>query len=99
VPKTTEELMEMGRFMIYANTTFMEEMNGEVARMIHQMVQLMNMRSLTQEHIDLNTKAVLWLQNIKPVFRQNSLVSSKQFCDLFSYFIVPFIIIIFMYLT
>jgi hypothetical protein len=76
VPKTTEELMEMGRYMLYANTTYMEEKKKEVAVMMHEIVELMDMRSLTQEHIDLNTKTVLWLQNIKPVFKKNSVVSS-----------------------
>jgi dynein heavy chain len=75
VPKSTEELMEMGRYMLYANTTFMEKMKGEVAKMIQQLVQLMDMRSLSQEHIDLNTETVLWLQNMNPVLKQNSLVS------------------------
>lgn len=68
--------MEMGRYMLYANTTYMEEKKKEVAVMMHEIVELMDMRSLTQEHIDLNTKTVLWLQNIKPVFKKNSVVSS-----------------------
>jgi hypothetical protein len=67
--------MEIGKYMQYANTTFMEKMKTEVSIMIHEMTQLMDMRSLTQEHIDLNTKSVLWLQNIMPVFKHNSLVS------------------------
>jgi hypothetical protein len=68
--------MEMGRYMLYANTTYMEEKKKEVAVMMHEIVELMDMRSLTQEHIDLNAKTVLWLQNIKPVFKKNSVVSS-----------------------
>jgi len=75
VPKSTEELVEMGRYMLYANTTFMEKMKGEVAVMIQQLVQLMDMQLLSQEHVDLNTKTVLWLRNITPVLKQNSLVS------------------------
>jgi hypothetical protein len=75
VPKSTEELMEMGGYMLYANTTFLEKMKVEVATMIQQLVQLMDMRSLSQEHIDLNTKTVLWLRNVSPVLKQNSLVS------------------------
>ena len=75
VPKSTEELVEMGRYMLYANTTFMEKMKGEVAVMIQQLVQLMDMQLLGEEHIDLNTQTVLWLRNITPVLRQNSLVS------------------------
>jgi hypothetical protein len=86
VPKTTEELMEMGKYMLYANTTFMEKMETEVRVMIHEMIQMMEMRSLTQELIDLNTKTILWLQNIKPVFKRNSLVSLLQhFFNSFSY--------------
>jgi hypothetical protein len=84
VPKTTEELMEMGKYMQYANTTFMKKMKTEVRVMIHEMIQLMDMRSLTQEHIDLNTTTILWLQNIKPVFKHNSVVSLlQQFLNLF----------------
>jgi len=75
VPKSTEELVEMGRYMLYANTTFMEKMKGELAVMIQQLVQLMDMQSLSQEHTDLNTKTVLWLRNMTPVLKQNSLVS------------------------
>jgi hypothetical protein len=84
VPKTTEELMEMGKYMLYANTTFMEKMKTQVRIMIHETTHLMDMRPLSQEHIDLNTKTVLWLQNIKPVFKHNSVVSSlQQYFNLF----------------
>lgn len=75
LPKSTEELVEMGRYMLYANTTFIERMKGELAVMMQQLVQLMDMRTLSQEHIDLNAKTVLWLQNMNPVLKQNSLVS------------------------
>jgi hypothetical protein len=86
VPKTTEELIEMGKYMLYANTAFMEKMETEIRVMIHEMIQMMDIRSLTQEHIDLNTKTILWVQNIKPVFKHNSLVSSlKHLFHLFSY--------------
>jgi hypothetical protein len=64
--------------MQYANTTFMEKMKGEVAVMIQQLVQLMDMRSLSHEHIRLNTKTVLWLRDVKPVLKQNSLVSLSK---------------------
>jgi hypothetical protein len=70
--------MEMGRYMLYANTTYMEKKKKEVAIMIHEMVRLMDVTSLTQEHINLITKTISWLQNIKPVFVKNSLVSSLQ---------------------
>ena len=75
VPRSTEELVEMGRYMLYANTTFMEKMKGELAVMIQQLVQLMDMQSLSQEHIDLNIKTVLGLRNMAPVLKQNTLVS------------------------
>ena len=75
MPRSTEELVEMGRYMLYANTTFMEKMKGELAVMLQQLVQLMDMQLLSQEHIDLNTKTVLWLWNMTPVLKQNSLVS------------------------
>jgi hypothetical protein len=80
VPRSTEELVEMGRYMLYANTTFMEKMKGELAVMIQQLVQLMDMQSLSQEHIDLNTKTVLWLRNMTPVLKQNLLVSLIKHC-------------------
>jgi hypothetical protein len=79
VPKSTEELMEMGRYMLYANTAFMEKMKGEMAVMIQQLVQLVDMRSLSEEHIDLNTKTVLWLRNVNSVLKQNSLVSVVEY--------------------
>jgi hypothetical protein len=53
----------------------MEKMKGELAVMIQQLVQLMDMQSLSQEHIDVNTKTVLWLRNMTPVLKQNLLVS------------------------
>lgn len=70
--------MEMSRYMLYANTTYMDKKKKEVAVMINAMVRLMDATSLTQEHIDLITKTISWLQNIKPVFRKNSLVSFLQ---------------------
>ncbi|XP_021930622.1 dynein heavy chain 12, axonemal isoform X3 [Zootermopsis nevadensis] len=74
VPRSTEELVEMGRHMLCANTTDMEKKKADIAIMIHEMVRLMDVTSLTQGHIGLIAETISWVQNIKPVFRKNSLL-------------------------
>lgn len=82
VPRSTEELVEMGRHMLCANTTDMDKKKADIAIMIHEMVRLMDVTSLTQGHIGLIAETISWVQNIKPVFRKNSLVSFfPRMCD------------------
>ncbi|KAJ9581293.1 hypothetical protein L9F63_023527, partial [Diploptera punctata] len=70
--KSTEELMDMGKYMMWATSTFMEHMKDEIYRLIKEFTHLVDMTVFTEEHVTLNTDTVLWLHNIKPVFRQNS---------------------------
>ncbi|PSN57321.1 hypothetical protein C0J52_02090 [Blattella germanica] len=77
LPENTEELMRMGKYMERATSAFMDKMKVEIRNVIKEFTQLTELTVFAEDHIHLNTEAVLWLHNIKPIFHQNSLVCSK----------------------
>lgn len=73
VPQTTEELMEMGDYMLWANTELLPTLKEDVADSLKMMTQLIEMSTLSREHVELNTKTVNWLNNrIKPILERNA---------------------------
>lgn len=71
-PTSTEELMEMGVFMTWANTELMTELTERIQKSLDIIIRLMDITTITEEHIDLNSTTVLWLKRIKPILEQNS---------------------------
>ncbi|XP_069675994.1 dynein axonemal heavy chain 7 isoform X3 [Periplaneta americana] len=74
VPKTTEDLMEMGRYMLYATTTLMARLSQQVKIVVIELMSLMDLVTLSDDHVELNSNTILWLQKIKPIFKQNALI-------------------------
>lgn len=73
VPQTTEELMEMGDYMLWANTELLPTLKEDVAESLKMMTKLIEMSTLSKEHVGLNTKTVNWLNNrIKPILERNA---------------------------
>ena len=71
-PQTSEELMQLGVYMTWANTELMTQLTERLQRSLEIIVRLMDVTVITQEHIDVNSSAVLWLARIKPILEQNS---------------------------
>lgn len=75
VPKTTEELLAQGQFMLYANTTFMALMKADILQIIKDAAKISDFSPLSQSTRDTIADTINWLQTIKPIFDQNSSVS------------------------
>lgn len=72
VPKTTDELMEMGVYMTWANTELMQSLRERITRSLEILARLIEMTTISAEHFDLNSETVNWLNKIKPILEQNS---------------------------
>lgn len=72
VPRTSEALMEMGEYMLWANTKLLPALREDVTESLKMMTTLMGMSSMTKEHIALNTETVQWVTNIKPILAANA---------------------------
>ena len=86
--------MEMGKYMSWATSTFMENIMEEIYNLVKQFSNLIDVTSFTESHISLNTETVLWLHNIKPIFQKNSVVcvrlkflQKQRYCHLLHCFI------------
>lgn len=72
IPKTTDELMEMGVYMTWANTELMQSLRERITRSLEVLAGLIEMTTITPEHFKLNSETVNWLTKIKPILEQNS---------------------------
>lgn len=75
VPKNTEELLLLGKYMLYCNTRFMTLIKEDILEMIWIFNNLLDFRSVSEQHIKLNAVAINWLKDIIPVYKENSSVS------------------------
>ncbi|XP_034943575.1 dynein heavy chain 12, axonemal [Chelonus insularis] len=82
MPKTTKELLELGQYMIYINTTFMEEVINKIKSSISNMISLMEMTNFDPSDYKLNTKTVSWLSNIKEILKQSNTLYEQTKFDL-----------------
>ncbi|KAK5645094.1 hypothetical protein RI129_006394 [Pyrocoelia pectoralis] len=71
-PETTEELMEQGSYMLWASTEHMAELKERIQLSISIICNLVEMTTLTEEHIHLNSRTIAWLTDIKPVLEKNA---------------------------
>nr|XP_012154186.1 PREDICTED: dynein heavy chain 12, axonemal isoform X1 [Megachile rotundata] len=72
VPNTTKELLEAGEYMIMAASTVMKSLEEQITFSLRMMASLIEMTTLTKDHIELNNTTVHWLTRIRPIFEQNS---------------------------
>lgn len=72
VPKTTEQLLAQGKYMLWCNTTFMALMKLEILEVIRISNRMTDFTPLSVNHKEVIATTVRWLQNIKPIFEQNS---------------------------
>jgi len=77
VPANTAELMANGEYMVHAATVKMEELKERIAQQLYIATHLMGLTALDEKHIELNTKTVNWLTDIKHTLELNSSLYEK----------------------
>ncbi|KAF5272111.1 hypothetical protein FQA39_LY01194 [Lamprigera yunnana] len=82
IPQSTEELIEMGSYMLWAATDYLAELTERLELSISVTVNLMEMTTLTRDHLDLNTKTICWLEDIKPIIDKNASIFENCKSDL-----------------
>lgn len=60
--------------MTWANTVLMAELTERITKSLEILARLIEMTTISQEHFELNSKTVNWLQKIKPIMLQNSVL-------------------------
>ncbi|XP_049782826.1 dynein axonemal heavy chain 7-like [Schistocerca cancellata] len=76
-PETTEELIALGQHMDYVSNTLIEELEERIHAQMQKLGILLETTLLTNDHLELNARTILWLQDIQPIFKENSLMYDK----------------------
>ncbi|XP_034826235.1 dynein axonemal heavy chain 7 [Maniola hyperantus] len=71
-PENAAELVEQGVYILHAKTVLVEALKERILRQINIISNLLEITSLTPEHIASNTRTVNWLKEIKPIFEKNA---------------------------
>ncbi|CAB3257078.1 unnamed protein product [Arctia plantaginis] len=71
-PKDAEELIEQGIYILKAKTVLVEALKERISVQLNIVSNLLQMISLTPEHLASNTRTVNWLKDIKPLFERNA---------------------------
>ncbi|RVE47759.1 hypothetical protein evm_007648 [Chilo suppressalis] len=71
-PENAAELVEQGIYILHAKTVLVETLKERILRQIEIISNLLEMTSLTPEHVASNTRTVNWLKDIKPIFEKNA---------------------------
>ncbi|XP_013187525.2 dynein axonemal heavy chain 12 [Amyelois transitella] len=71
-PENAAELIEQGVYILHAKTVLVEALKERIMAQINIISNLLEMTSLTPEHVKSNTRTVNWLKDIKPIFDKNA---------------------------
>lgn len=71
-PENAAELIEQGVYILHAKTVLVEALKDRIMRQINIISNLLEMTSLSPEHVASNTRTVNWLKDIKPIFDKNA---------------------------
>ncbi|XP_026763473.2 dynein axonemal heavy chain 12 [Galleria mellonella] len=71
-PENAAELIEQGLYILHAKTVLVEALKERILSQINIISNLLEMTSLTPEHVACNTRTVNWLTDIKPIFERNA---------------------------
>lgn len=71
-PANAEELVEQGIYILHAKAVLVEALKERILVQINIISNLLQMTSLTPEHIESNTRTVNWIKDIKPIFEKNA---------------------------
>ncbi|CAB3257081.1 unnamed protein product [Arctia plantaginis] len=71
-PQNAEELLEQGVFILHAKNVLLENLTKRISVQLYIIINLIQVTSLTVEHLALNSKTFNWLSNIQPIFQKNA---------------------------
>ncbi|KAM3963287.1 dynein heavy chain at 62B [Aphomia sociella] len=71
-PENAAELIEQGVYILHAKTVLVDVLKDRILAQINIISNLLEMTSLTPEHVASNTRTVNWLTDIKPIFEKNA---------------------------
>lgn len=71
-PKNSEEFLAIGDYMLYANTTFMQEMIQTVKDLSKIACNVSHYAMLPEEFWNAHTSSIQWIQNITSTFLKYS---------------------------
>uniref|UniRef100_A0A8B9LHE3 Dynein axonemal heavy chain 12 n=1 Tax=Astyanax mexicanus TaxID=7994 RepID=A0A8B9LHE3_ASTMX len=79
-PETTEDMIEMIAYISHARTKGLEELHSKIMETHQRFTHLLHVHTFSAEDLELNSKMVLWPQNINPIFDLNNelLEQAKQ---------------------
>uniref|UniRef100_W5L7L2 Dynein axonemal heavy chain 12 n=1 Tax=Astyanax mexicanus TaxID=7994 RepID=W5L7L2_ASTMX len=79
-PETTEDMIEMIAYISHARTKGLEELHSKIMETHQRFTYLLHVHTFSAEDLELNSKMVLWPQNINPIFDLNNelLEQAKQ---------------------
>ncbi|KAK5645095.1 hypothetical protein RI129_006395 [Pyrocoelia pectoralis] len=74
LPQSSEELMEQGAYMLWAATDHLNDLTERLQLSMSVICNLAEMTTLTREHIELNSKTMKWIHDIKPIIEKNAFI-------------------------
>lgn len=72
-PITTEEVIEIGKYMAWVRTEYLDELKERVIKALDYLTKLIQLGPLKDNHITINAKAINWLDEILPILEENSI--------------------------
>ncbi|XP_060531522.1 dynein axonemal heavy chain 12 [Cylas formicarius] len=73
-PSTTEDLIEQGKYMIWAKTVLLPQSRDKIQNMLNNLTKLIEFGDLSKDHVDLNSETVGWLHRIESILEANSIM-------------------------
>ncbi|RZC36870.1 DHC N2, MT and/or AAA 6 domain containing protein [Asbolus verrucosus] len=71
-PITTEEVIEIGKYMAWVKSDYLNELKERVIKALAYLTKLIQLGPLKENHIIINAKAINWLDEILPILEENS---------------------------
>lgn len=71
-PKSTEELVESGEYILHIKNTYIEELKERIQKSLQMMGMLVELRELSPMQLSLQIKVISWLQRLKIVLEENA---------------------------
>ncbi|CAG9772248.1 unnamed protein product [Ceutorhynchus assimilis] len=72
-PVTTEELIEIGKFMAWVRNEQLESLNQRVIDSLLSLCNIITLGILDEDHMNLNSIAMNWMSNIIPIIEKHSI--------------------------
>ncbi|XP_072525468.1 dynein axonemal heavy chain 12 isoform X2 [Salminus brasiliensis] len=76
-PEATEDMIEMFAYIDHVKTKGIEELNSKIMETHSRFIYLLHLHTFDADDLELNSKVLLWPQNINPIFDFNNEVLEK----------------------